>query len=346
MNIPVANVYYLLCYAWRHVEDSDVARLAELAGLDEIHDLLGTVLAEGTFRLLRSGIDRGYREFREDLAGVRGRIAVSETAARALQRRGRLACDFEELSHDVLHNRIIRSTLFLLLRVPDLDREVRERIRFAYRRLGGVRVVRLNRGVFGGVQLDRNRRAYQLLLSVCRLVNDCLLVDERSGDATFADFRRDRHRMWELFQDFVTEFYRSEQSAYQVNRRGRRIAWDDQGTDEHDRARIPRMEGDVLLDSPKRRIVLDTKYYPHALTTHYGVRKLRPEHLYQILAYVRNREATADAGPRHEGMLLYPVVNAPLAVDVRLEGFTIRARGIDLAQDWRGIRSDMLALIA
>ena len=346
MNVPVANVYYLLCYAWRHVDDLDVVRLEEIAGLEELHDVLGTVLAEGAFRLIRSGIDRGYREVREDLAGVRGKIAVSETAARALQRRGRLACDFEELSHDVLHNRILRSTLSVLLRVPNLDREVRERVRLAYRKLDGVRVVHLNRGLFGRVQLDRNRHSYQLLLSVCRLVHDCLLVDEQSGNATFLDFRKDRHRMWELFQDFVTEFYRREQRTYQVNRHGRRIAWNDAGTAEHDRARIPRMEGDLLLDSPTRRIILDTKYYAEALTTRYGVRKLRPSHLYQILAYLRNREATADAGPRHEGMLLYPVVDAPLAVDVCLEGFSVRARGIDLAQDWRGIHVNMLALIA
>ena len=345
MSIPVANVYYLLCYAWRHVDDSGVVRLEEIAGLDELHDLLGTVLARGTFRLVRSGVDRGYREVREDLAGVRGKVAVSETTARALQRRGRLACDFEELSHDVLHNRILRSTLSCLLRVPNLDREVRERVRLAYRRLDGVRVLQLKQRLFGHVQLDRNRHNYRLLLSVCRLVHDCLLVDERSGNATFVDFRRDRHRMWELFQDFVTEFYRREQRVYQVNRGGRRIAWNDVGTAEHDRGRIPRMEGDVLLDSPTRRIILDTKYYPEALTTHYGVSKLRPSHLYQILAYMRNREATTDAGPRHEGMLLYPVVDAPLAVDVCLEGFWIRARGIDLAQAWRGIHADMLALI-
>ena len=41
----------------------------------------------------------------------------------------------------------------------------------------------------------------------------------------------------------------------------------------------------------------------------------------------------------------YPVVDAPFAADVRLEGFRIQARGIDLAQDWRGVHADMLALI-
>ena len=50
----------------------------------ELQDLLGKVLAEGTFRLIRRGLDRGYREVREDLAGIRGKIALGETATRAL----------------------------------------------------------------------------------------------------------------------------------------------------------------------------------------------------------------------------------------------------------------------
>ena len=52
-KIPITNIYYLLCYAWSHVEEGDVVRLEELGGLERVHDLLGKVLAEGTFRLIR-----------------------------------------------------------------------------------------------------------------------------------------------------------------------------------------------------------------------------------------------------------------------------------------------------
>ena len=344
MSIPIANVYYLLCYAWGHAEQSDVVRVEELAGLDRVHDLLGHLLAAGTLGLIRRGLDRGYREVREDLAGIRGKVAMSDTVARALLSRGRVACEFEELSHDVLHNRILRSTLGALLRVPELDRDVRDRIRMAYRTLEGVSVMRLDRRLFGQVQLDRNRHAYRFLLSVCRLVHDCLLVDEASGEARFTDFRRDRARMWKLFEDFVTEFYRREQREFRVNPGGRRIRWDDDGTADHHRMKIPQMEGDVLLDSTARRIVMDTKYYGEALAGYRGARKLRSGHLYQLLAYLRNREAT-EPGPRHEGLLLYPMVGERLAIDLRLEGFSIRARSVDLGQPWPGIHQEMLALI-
>ena len=71
-RIPISNVYYLLCYAWRHVEERDLVGVDALEELDRVHDLLATVLVQGTFRLVRQGIDRGYRDVREDLAGIRG----------------------------------------------------------------------------------------------------------------------------------------------------------------------------------------------------------------------------------------------------------------------------------
>ena len=345
-TIPIANVYYLLCYAWRHVEELDVVRLDEIEGLRRVQDLLGKVLAEGTFRLVRRGLDRGYREVQEDLVGIRGKLAVGETAKRALRARARVACTFEELSHDVLHNRILRSTLgsLLKLQLRYLHRAVEAEVRSAWMKLDGVRDVRLSHRLFGQVQLDRNRHLERFLLAVCRLVYDQLLVDEQSGTARFTDFKDDK--MAKLFEDFVIEFYRCEQSDYRVNPGGRRIAWDDDGTMGGQRSKLPLMEADVILETPMRRIVLDTKFYKETLGGRYGARKLHSDHLYQLLAYVRNREATAQAGPKHEGILLYPVVDEPVRIDVRLEGFSISARSIDLARDWRYIHEGMLAVIS
>ena len=342
-KIPVANIYYLLCYAWRHVDERDVVQLDELEGLDRVQDLLGKVLAEGTFRLIRRGIDRAYREVREDLAGIRGKIAVGETVKRALRASGQVACEFEELSHDVLHNRILRSTLGALLRLSDLHSEVRAEVRNAYTKLDGISVVRLSRRLFQQVQLDRNRRYYRFLLSVCRLIHEQLLVDEQSGQARFTDFSEER--MERLYEDFIIEFYRREQDRYRVNHRGRTIAWFDEGTPDHQRSKLPRMEADVILEEPDRRIIMDAKYYRESLGGRYGG-KLHSNNLYQLLAYLRNREATEPPGPKHEGVLLYPVVDTALAADVCLEGFSIRARSIDLAQDWRTIHEDMLTMIA
>ena len=349
-RIPILNVYYLLCYAWRHVQERDTKRLASLADLSTVQDLLGKVLAIGVNHLVRRGIDRGYVERREDLAGIRGKLAVSETAKRALRSRARAACDFEELSVDILPNRILRTSLRSLLnpRIP-LERSIRGEVRSAYRRLDGVSRVRLKRNTFSQVQLGGQRRLYHHLLSVCWLLYRSSMVDEKTGHTAFRDFRRDKATMWRLFEDFVIGFYEREQRVYRVNPGGRRIHWvDASAKDDANRARIPVMEADVILESPERRIILDTKFYRDALARGRGsgTGKLHSNNLYQLLAYLRNRQATRPDGARHEGVLLYPQVDEEsLRAEIWLEGFRIQARSVNLDQDWRLIHDEMLGTI-
>ena len=141
-----------------------------------------------------------------------------------------VALGFEDLAPDVPHNRILRSTLSALLRVRDLDRDVRAGVRSASEKLAGVTVVRVTRRMFDQVQLDGNRRYYHFLLSVCRLVHDLLLVDPRSGEHRFAGLTD--AVMWKVYEDFVIEFYRREQDRYRVSRGGRTIRWAREGTHE------------------------------------------------------------------------------------------------------------------
>lgn len=96
MNIPIANVYYLLCYAWGHAEESDLVRLEDLEGLSRVHDMLGHLLGSGTLRLIRRGLDRGYREVREAPTAVRaqcgrrfGALARTMVVPPAAEARGR-----------------------------------------------------------------------------------------------------------------------------------------------------------------------------------------------------------------------------------------------------------------
>ena len=231
-SVPILNIYFMLCYAWGRAQDRDPVRLATIGKLTTVHDLLAKVLASGTNQLLRRGIERGYVERREDLAGIRGKVAISETAMRTLRARGRAACDFEELSADFLPNRILRSTLRLLLQPRfKLEPNNRNEVRSADLRLDGITPIRLDRNAFGQVSLGGNRRLYRFLLSICRLAYDSAVVGEDSGDASFYDFRRDQTTMWRLFEEFVTGFYQREQSHVSIESRrpryplGRSVGW-------------------------------------------------------------------------------------------------------------------------
>ena len=346
-SVPILNIYFMLCYAWGRVQDRDPARLAAIGRLTTVHDLLAKVLASGTNQLLRRGIERGYVERREDLAGIRGKVAISETAMRALRARGRVACDFEELSADFLPNRILRSTLRLLLQADiELATENRSEVRSAYMRLNGISPIRLDRHLFGQVSPGSNRRLYGFLLSICRLVYDSAVTTEESGDASFYDFRRDQTTMWKLFEEFVTGFYQREQSAFRVNSGGRGIRWAGAwANDDTSWSFIPKMFADVILESNSRRIILDTKFYKDALAGGRNQGKLNSGNLYQLLAYLRNRQRRSPHGPRHEGILLYPETSGPMRIDVRLESYRIQAQTVNLNRPWPDIHRELLSTI-
>ena len=67
--------------------------------------------------------------------------------------------------------------------------------------------------------------------------------------------------------------------------------------------------------------------------------------MYQLLAYLRNRQAAKPGRPMHEGILLYPETGQPLRADIHLEGFRIQSRTVSLDRDWRRIHREMLATI-
>jgi 5-methylcytosine-specific restriction enzyme subunit McrC len=343
--IPVQNVYYLLCYAWRYLEETDLVDRAALDELDQVHDLLGKVLAEGTFRLVRRGLDRGYQEITREIAGVRGKLQVGAMATRAVRARGRTICTYEEFTPDVLHNRILRSTLQGLLRIESLDRGVRRDVALAYQKLDGVRTIRVTRQAFRRIQLDRSQRHYKFLLQVCRLVHESLLVREETGEVEFWDFRRSKKTMWRVFEDFAREFYRVEQDDYRVLRT-RQIEWNNlAGRTPADEGYVPDMYSDILMEGAGRRIIMDTKFYRRPMSIRFGAASVRSNNLYQLLAYLENRQANYPDGPRHEGILLYAAVGSSFAIDVTVRGFRIQARSVDLSRPFPEIRGEMLQVL-
>ena len=105
------------------------------------------------------------------------------------------------------------------------------------------------------------------------------------------------------------------------------------------------MRADILVRSTDRRIIADTKYYREALVHRYEASKLRSDHLYQLLTYLRNDAITRGA-PVPEGMLIYPAVAMYLDDQFNLEGHDLRVATVDLDQPWETINARMLSLLS
>jgi 5-methylcytosine-specific restriction enzyme subunit McrC len=341
VKVPVRNVYLLLLYAWKHA-GGDERTLVREEGFAHLHDLFAHVLTDTATRLLARGLDRQYRDVEEVIGGLRGKLDLAATLKGNHLDSARAHCRFDELRHDVLHNRILKATLRSLLELP-LDPVLSKRCRELYRRMDAVSDVRITRRDFGQVQMHRNNRSYGFALRICQLVHENLMVQEGTGRSLFRDFRGDARQMGALFEDFVFNFFDAEQRRFRPSRP--HILWHQAQGTEADLLRLPRMRTDVVLEAPDRTIILDTKFYAEALKGRFSVKKVDSGHLYQLFAYLENRSAALPERPQHEGMLLYPVVNDAFAFDYRLKGHRICVRSVDLDQPWDAIHRDMLKLL-
>ena len=319
MSIPIRNVYYLLCYAWDALQEGEQVDV-DLEGSGPTVNLLGRVLEAGVTHLLKRGLGREYITQEATVAGIRGKLEFGVTLKKNLLAEGRTVCAFDELHHDVLPNQILKATLRRLLTVPELDPALYGRLLGLRRRLHDISEIDLTARSFRTVQLHRNARVYLFLMSLCRLVYDNLLVDEETGQARFRDFVRDERQMASLFEQFVFNFYRREQSTYNVRRP--HLQWQAEATEE-DRKYLPVMRTDVVLRSAEETIVLDTKFYPRALvTSRTGSQpKVHSSHLYQMLAYLKNYEPEVGVAA---GILLYPTVEDDFSYNYRILGHPVR----------------------
>jgi 5-methylcytosine-specific restriction enzyme subunit McrC len=333
-HIPIANIYYLLCYAWDVLEQKET--LADVDGLqsNDILDLFARVLVKGIHRLRRRGLDRGYLPREGEIPAVRGKLIVTQTLRRDLLRYGRASCEWDELEYDTLPNRILKTTLQRLYDAEELNQTTRADVHDLIRWLSPVQNIELHTENFRRVQLHRNNRIYSFLLHICEFIHEHWLPLEHGGARRFADFIR--KGLSTLFEKFVFNFYKRELPAdWHVS--APVLKWQLVSPNRDALALVPRMETDVCLRGPRRAIILDTKFYAQALKTGaYGQAKLSSSNLYQLFTYLRQR-SSETGWEEAEGVLLYPRGARDFAVEFITHGHRVRALTLNLNEPWQKI---------
>lgn len=340
--IPIQNIYYLLLYAWNRLPEG---KAIDVKGIESpnLPNLLMKVLLEGIKTLQRRGLDRGYLENDEDLTRPRGRMCLGDTISRGLLSRVQVACRTDDLSYDILHNRIVKSTLELLVRADGIDATQRDAGWTLLRGLPEITSIIVSPRDFSRIQLHANNSLYGFLLRVCALIQDSLLPQLGDGRYQFREITADPQTMGFIFQDFVRNFYRLEQTQFNV--KSEQFDWPIEHGASHGQQLMPSMNTDVSLYDGSRTIIIECKWTMATLQRRHNVERLHSDHLYQLSAYVRHHPRSAANKATVEGLFLYPLVDTPLDVLVSIEGQRIHARTVDLTKPWEMIHSDLINLI-
>ena len=333
--IPVQNIYYMLAYAFQVLNENGYKNI-ETEQFDNVGELCAAILSKGVSLQLKRGLGKEYVSETEPLSSLRGKIDIAESIKTQSMLRKQLVCTYDDFTVNSYMNRIIKSTMELLIR-SDITKARKKELRKLLVFFGEVEPLNVY-DINWQLQYNRNNQSYRMLISVCYLVVKGLLQSNTSGGTKLMDFL-DEQRMCRLYERFILEYYRKEHPEIRAS--ASQIPWK---LDDDFSFMLPVMQTDIMLSKGNTTLIIDAKYYGHTTQEQYGVHTLHSGNLYQIFTYVKNKDAEYGEQPRNvSGMLLYAQTDESVQPNnvYRMGGNKISVRTLNLNCSFKEIASQL-----
>nr|WP_302681854.1 5-methylcytosine-specific restriction endonuclease system specificity protein McrC [uncultured Ruminococcus sp.] len=338
--IPIQNIYYMLSYAFQVLNEQGYKNIAT-EQFNNVAELCAAILSKGVSLQLKRGLEREYIEQTDALSSLRGRIEISESIKTRSMLKKQLICSYDDFSVNSYINRIIKTTMDLLLHA-DISKSRKKELRKLLVFFGEVDLLDVHT-INWNVKYNRNNQTYRMLVSICYLVVKGLLQTNSDGTTRLMDFL-DEQRMNRLYEKFILEYYAKE--CPQVRATASQIPW---ALDDGVNSMLPVMQSDIMLTRGSEVLIIDAKYYTHTTQTQYDVHTLHSANLYQIFTYVKNKDTDFGEEPHKvSGMLLYAATDEAIQPDnsYQMSGNKISVRTLDLNQDFPEIAAQLNAIVA
>ena len=337
--IPIQNIYYMLSYAFQVLKEQGYKDVAT-EKFDNTAELCAAILSKGVAIQIKRGLGRDYIKTTEPISLLRGRIEISESIkTRSIYKR-QVVCSYDEFSENSYMNKIIKTTIMLLLR-SDISNTFKKELRKVLVFFENVELLDIY-SINWNIQYNKNNQTYRMLLSVCYLVIKGLLQTNTDGTTRLMDFL-DEQRMSRLYEKFIFEYFRKEYTEISVS--ASQIPW---MVDDDERSLLPTMQSDIMLEYRNNILIIDTKYYSNNMQVYYDVYKLHSSHLYQIFTYVKNKDAELiDTSYKVSGMLLYAGTDREIQPNntYMMSGNKISVKTLDLNCEFSKIKEQLNKII-
>lgn len=338
--IPVQNIYYMLAYAFQVLNENGYKNI-ETEQFDNVGELCAAILSKGVSLQLKRGLGKEYVSETEPLSSLRGKIDIAESIKTQSMLRKQLVCTYDDFTVNSYMNRIIKSTMELLIR-SDITKARKKELRKLLVFFGEVEPLNVY-DINWQLQYNRNNQSYRMLISICYLVVKGLLQSNTSGGTKLMDFL-DEQRMCRLYERFILEYYRKEHPEIRAS--ASQIPWQ---LDDDFSFMLPVMQTDIMLSKGNATLIIDAKYYGHTTQEQYGVHTLHSGNLYQIFTYVKNKDAEYGEQPHNvSGMLLYAQTDESVQPNnvYHMGGNKISVRTLNLNCSFNEIASQLDGIVA
>jgi 5-methylcytosine-specific restriction enzyme subunit McrC len=151
-EIPIRNIYYMLSYAYDVLREGDNVYLSD-EEFDNIYDLFAKILVNGLNLLIKRGFNKEYVCVSDELPVLRGKVSINDTLKRQSFIHGKISCEYDELSSNVLFNQIIKTTIITLINYKKLDKQIKNQLIHVNRYFQEVDAVRLQKSHFSRIAI-------------------------------------------------------------------------------------------------------------------------------------------------------------------------------------------------
>lgn len=337
-GIFIKNIYYMLAYAFQVLKQKNYEDIAS-EEFDDIQDMFAAILSRGISQQLKQGLHREYITRHEDMPVMRGKLDIHGTIKNEIQRKKRLACEYDELSADNIYNQILKITVNILVRdsrvKPERKAELKKVILF-FNEVGTVEPMSVR---WDMLRYQRNNKNYEMLMNVCYFVLDGMLMSTDKGSYKMVAFS-DKH-MHRLYEKFVLEYFKKHHSYFD-EARAAQVKWNlAEDTEESMIRFLPIMQTDIFLRYRSKILIIDTKYYGKTMQTQYEKATLHSGNVYQIFTYVKNQDAAGTGNV--SGMLLYAKTDEDITPDCSfvMGGNRISVKTLDLNKEFSLIAAQL-----
>ena len=327
--ICVKNIYYMLSYAFQVLNEQGYKKILT-EDFDNVGELCAAILNKGVSQQIKRGLAKEYLLNSNALSTLKGKVDIASSIKEQSFLKKQLVCNYDEFSVDSYMNRIIKTTMELLLH-SDISKARKKDIRKLLVYFMEVSFLEIN-SINWKLQFNKNNQTYQMLISICYLIIKGLLQTNSDGSLKMMDFL-DEQRMSRLYEKFILEYYRKEHKELDVS--SSQIPWN---LDDDENTMLPVMQSDIMLHSKNKTLIIDAKYYSRSMQVQYDIHTIRSNHLYQIYAYVKNYDK--DKSGNVSGMLLYAKTDEEIIPHntYQMDGNKIIVDNLDLNCDFNLIK--------
>lgn len=338
-SIFIKNIYYMLSYSFQNLRkicDETVS----CEDFENIQDLFAVILYKGILNQIKRGIYKEYIEEQEPLNCIRGKINFSESINTASLVNKKVVCQFDEYSENTHLNKVLKSTLDLLITKSEIKLENKKLLKKVLIYFQQVDLIDIKRISWNRLSYHRNNITYKMLINICYLIINGLLITEDNGTMKLNKYLDEQH-FYRLYEKFILEFYKKHYPELKPN--ASYIDWNIESNEGLEF--LPNMQSDITLQYNDKTLIIDAKFYAHTMQNQYDKKSIISGNLYQIYTYVKNKDKEHTGNV--SGMLLYAKTNEDIVPNNEyiMDGNKICVKTLDLNKDWKYIYKN-LSIIA